>query len=198
MSHPFSEYKGIEVSGRTVIALLRAFGQFRTLASKYLLEAGIGQKGADGLVVVEPSAWYPMDGQLRLLARFHQEMGDSVVHQIGMSVPKEVEWPPNIRDARTLAQALDLGYHMAHRRNGVVMGDVATGWMSEGIGHYRARARPDGFMEMEVDAPYPCAFDKGLLFGAMRALNVVGSIIHDEVHPCRKRGSRACIYVVKG
>lgn len=198
MSRSFSEYKGMEVSGRTLGGVLRAFGQFKLLASKYLLEEGIGTKGADGLVVLDPAAWYPLDAHLRVLARFNQELGDSVVHQIGISIPQYVEWPPGVHDVKSLAQALDLGYHMNHRRNGVVMGDPTTGRMAEGIGHYRARSRPDGYMEMEVDSPFPCAFDKGLLFGAMRVLNVVGSIIHDEEHPCRKRGNRACIYVVKG
>jgi hypothetical protein len=194
----FNEFKGIEVSGRTLTALLQAFGQFKALASKYLLEEGIGQKGPDGVVTVDPNAWYSMDGQLRTLARFNQEMGDSVVHQIGMAVPKHVPWPPGVQDIKSFTMALDMGYHMSHRRNGVVLGDPATGRISEGIGHYAARSRPDGFMEIEADNPYPCAFDKGLLFGAMRALNVVGAILHDDSHPCRKRGSKSCVYVVKG
>jgi hypothetical protein len=195
---PFSEYKGIEVSGRVIIGLLQAFGQFKVLASRYLLEEGVGQKGAEGEVLVDPAAWYPMEGQLRALARFNQEMGDSVVHQIGMAVPKHAEWPPDVRDVRSFALALDLGYHMHHRRNGQVIGDPATGFIMEGIGHYRARARPDGYMEIEADNPYPCAFDKGLIFGAMRVLKIVGAILHDDSHPCRKRGGRSCVYVVKG
>jgi hypothetical protein len=193
----FNEYKGIEVSGRTLTALLQAFGQFKSLASKYLLEEGIGQKGADGVVVVDPAGWYPMEGQLRALARFNEEMGDSVVHQIGMSVPKHAEWPPDARDMKAFLMVLDLGYHMHHRRNGQVLGDPTTGRILEGIGHYLARSRPDGFMEIEADNPYPCAFDKGLLFGAMRVLNVVGAILHDDNHPCRKRGGKSCVYVVK-
>lgn len=198
MLRSFNEYKGIEVSGRTITALLQAFGQFKTLATKYLLEEGIGQKGADGVVSVDPAAWYPMEGQLRTLARFNQELGDSVVHQIGMSVPKHVEWPPGIQDVRAFMMAMDMGYHMSHRRNGLVMGDPATGRITEGIGHYLARVRPDGFMEIETDCPYPCAFDKGLLFGVTRVLNLVGAILHDDSHPCRKRGDKACVYVVKG
>ncbi len=193
----FNEYKGIEVSGRVIIGLLQAFGQFKVLASKYLIEEGVGQKVAEGEVLVDPAAWYPMEGQLRALARFNQEMGDSVVHQIGMAVPKNAEWPPDVQDVRSLVLTLDMGYHMHHRRNGQVMGDPATGRIAEGIGHYAFSMRPDGFMQIEADNPYPCAFDKGLLFGAMRVLNVVGAILHDDNHPCRKRGGKSCVYVVK-
>lgn len=198
MLRSFNEYKGVEVSGRVIVALLQAFGQFKVLASKYLLEEGIGQKGAEGEVLVDPAAWYPMEGQLRALARFNQEMGDSVVHQIGTAVPKYAEWPPGIQDIKSFTMALDLGYHMHHRRHGQVMGDPATGYIMKGIGHYLGRSRPDGFMEIEADNPYPCAFDKGLIFGGMRVLKIVGAIIHDESHPCRKRGGKSCVYVVKG
>lgn len=198
MMIPFHEFKGIEVSGRAIIALLQAFGQFKPLASKYLREEGVGQEGADGLVHIEATAWYPMEGQLRALARFNQEMGDSVVQQIGAAIPKHVEWPPGIKDARTLATALDLGYHMSYRKDGQVMGDPEVGRIIEGIGHYLSRSRPDGAIEIEVDAPYPCAFDKGLLLGSLRTLGLVGVVRHEDNHPCRKRGGRSCIYVIKG
>ena len=102
-----------------------------------------------------------------------------------------------MKDLKTWLENMDLGYHISHRRNGQLMGDVATGHIKEGIGHYRSRPRADGATEIEADNPYPCAFDKGMLFGAMRVLNVVGAIYHDESLPCRKRGDRACVYIVK-
>jgi hypothetical protein len=194
----FEEYKGIEVSGRAVCGLMQAFGQFKAVASKYLLEEGIGKKGPDELVVVELGSWYPMDGQLRALARFSREMSDSVVHQIGMSLAKEVEWPPSIRDFKSLAEFLDLGYHLNHRKNGQLMGDPVTGRITEGIGHYFYKVQAQGETVIEANSPYPCAFDKGLLFGSLRRLHVVGAIIHDETLPCRKRGHGSCVYVIKG
>jgi hypothetical protein len=192
------DFKGIEVSGRTVVGLIQAFGQFRVLASQLLLAEGIGQKGPDGLVEVDGEQWYPADAQLRALARANEQMGDSVVHQVGVTVVKHVQWPESIKDLKTLVMHLDRGYHLSHRRNGRTMWDPKTDVMQEGIGHYRGRTRPDGALELEVDNPYPCAFDKGLLFGAMRMLNVVGAILHDETLQCRKRGGKSCVYVVKG
>jgi hypothetical protein len=194
----FSEYKGIEVSGQTVYGLMQAFGQFKSIASKYLLEEGIGQKAPDGLAVVERTAWYPLDAQLRAIARFSSEMGDSVVHQIGVSMIQSIEWLPAIHDVKTLAEFLDLGYHVNHRRHGKLMGDPATGSITEGIGHYFYKGHAGGRTEIEATNPYPCAFDKGLLFGALRKLHVVGAILHDETLPCRKRGHKSCVYVIKG
>jgi hypothetical protein len=195
----FHKYKGIEVSGKVIYGLVQAFGQFKAVAGKYLLEEGIGQKGPDGLVVVDPATWYPLEAQLRALARFREEMGDSVVHQIGVSMMKSVEWSPAIKDVRTLLEGLDLGYHFNHRRQGQAMGDLTTGQIKimEGIGHYWVRARADGTWEVEAENPYPCAFDKGMLFGGLRHLNAVAAILHDDSHPCRKRGQKSCVYVVK-
>jgi hypothetical protein len=194
----FNEYKGIEVSGRVIQGLMKAFGQFKAIASKYLLEEGIGQKGPDGVAIVDAESWYPMDAQLRALARFNREMGDSVVHQIGVSMVQEVEWMPGIRDVKTLAEFLDVGYHFNHRKGGKRMGEPATGRIDEGIGHYHYKAQAYGGTVVEANNPYPCAFDKGLLFGALRKLKVVGAILHDDSLPCRKRGHASCVYVVKG
>jgi hypothetical protein len=194
----FTEFKGIEVSGRNVMGLVQAFGQFKSIASQILLAEGLGKKGSDGLVIVDPEAWYPFDAFLRAFARASQQMGDSVLHQIGVSVMKTVEWLPTVKDVKTMMAAMDASYHLHHRKNGRPMWDATTGHIKEGIGHYRWKARPDGSMEVESDNPYPCAFDKGMLFGGLRRLNAVGAITHDETNRCRKRGHSSCVYVVRG
>src|SRR5262249_55543212 len=154
---PFNEFKGIEVSGRSVLGLVQAFGQFKSIASQILLAEGIGQKGPDGLVVVEPESWYAFDAFLRAFARASQHMGDSVLHQIGVSVMKTVEWPPGVRDIKTMVESMDPGYLLNHRKNGRTMWDPTTGRSKEGIGHYRWKLRPDGAVEVHSDNPYPCA-----------------------------------------
>jgi len=194
----FNEYKGIEILGQSVFGLVQAFGQFKALASQLLLAEGIGRSGPDGQVVVDLDAWYPMDGYLRAFARANQQMSGSVLHQIGVSVAKYVEEAGPLKDIQTLAKILDKGYHMHHRKHGRPMWDPTTGILLEGIGHYQCRNRSDGSVEIESDIPYPCAFDKGLLFGFLRRTHTVGAILHDDSHPCRERGNRSCVYIVKG
>jgi hypothetical protein len=193
----FDEYKGIEASGRVVMGLVQAFGQFKALASQLLLEEGVGHKGADGLIALDPDGWYPMSPYLRALAKANEQMGDSVLHQIGVSVAKAA-WMSSITSVPVLAETLDVGYHMNHRKNGRPMWDPATKHLKEGIGHYRYREQGAHVVEIESDVPYPCAFDKGLLFGCLRMLHTTGAILHDDSLPCRKRGSASCVYVVKG
>jgi hypothetical protein len=99
---------------------------------------------------------------------------------------------------KSMMETMDEGYHLHHRKNGRPMWNAATGRIQEGIGHYKWKLRPDGAMEVESNNPYPCAFDKGMLFGGLRRLHAVGSVVHDDAQPCRKRGHPSCVYVVKG
>jgi hypothetical protein len=193
----FIEYKGMEASGRAISGLVNAFGQFKALATQLLLAEGIGQKGPDGLVTLDLEGWYPMDAYLRALAKANEQMGDSVLHQMGVATAKGV-WMPHIKDLRTLAEFLDTGYHMNHRKFGRPMWDEEKRHMREGIGHYKLKQGTDHSFEFEVSVPYPCSFDKGLLFGALRMLNVPGAILHDDSQPCRRRGSKFCTYLVRG
>jgi len=193
----FHDYKGIEVSGRVIYGLIQAFGLFKALASQLLLAERIGQAGPDGLIIVEPESWYPFDAFMRAFDRTSEQLSDSVLHQIGVTVGKTAEEPIPIKDMKTFAQVLDQGYHMHHRKNGRLMLDHSTGQVLEGIGHYRYREQPDGTMEIETDNPYPCSFDKGLLFGGLRRVHAVGAILHDDSHQCRKRGKKSCVYVIK-
>lgn len=193
----FGEYKSCEVSGRVVMGILNAFGQFKALGSQLLLSDGVGRKGEDGLVVLEPDSWYPMEAHLRALAKANEQMGDSVLHQIGVSVARAA-WMPSITNLQTLAETLDVGYHMNHRRFGRPMWDPVTKHMRDGIGHYKYTEAGAHKVQIEASNPYPCAFDKGLLFGALRMLNVAGAILHDDSLPCRRRGAAACHYIIKG
>jgi hypothetical protein len=194
---PFLDYKGIEVSGRIVFGLVRAFGPFKALASQILLAEQVGHKATDGTIIVDPKAWYPFGGFQRAFARAGRLLGDSVLHQIGVSVAKCAQWAPNTGDLQAMAVQMDRAYHLNHRKHGRVMWDPATDHIQEGIGHYRCTLRPGGTIEIEATNPHPCSFDKGLILGGMRVLNVMGGIFHEETHPCRKRGHSSCIYVVR-
>ena len=193
----FEEYKSFETSGRTVLGVVQAFGQFKALASQLLLDEGVGSKGPDGLIVLDPEGWYPMASYLRMLAKANEQMGDSVLHQIGVAVAKIV-WMPSITSIKSLAETLDVGYHMFHRKNGQPMWDPVTKQMQEGIGHYRYKEQGPHAVEIESGIPYPCAFDKGLLFSGLRMLTRSAAIRHDDSLPCRKRGDGSCVYIVKG
>jgi hypothetical protein len=193
----FTQYAGYAVAGRMIAGMVRGFGQFQLLASEVLLAEGLGQKGPDGVVQVDPQGWYPLERYLRAFARTRDKVGDAVVHQLGVAVVKGVEWLPGAETLPGMVQLFDVGYHLHHRQGGQVMFDPATGAMREGIGHYAGRQVDARTFHMECDTPYPCAFDKGMLLGGLKRNGTKAALLHDEGQPCRARGDARCVYVLR-
>lgn len=188
---------GIEVSGGTIHGYLEAFGHFRALGSSLLLAEGIGKQGPDGMAIIDPTAWYPAERFLSIFSPVVKQLGESTLHQIGVGVMKNIQWPPGMNTVEALVMMIDFGYHMHHRRHGRLMADPETRQMLEGIGHYVGRVVSKDSFAIDVDSVYPCMFDKGLLFGAVRRLGAKASILHDETQPCRSRGAERCTYLVR-
>src|SRR5689334_12920745 len=61
MQNP-DDYKGYFILGANVRVILDGFGTFTLLASKILLESGLGTMDADGVghAVINPDQWYPL------------------------------------------------------------------------------------------------------------------------------------------
>jgi hypothetical protein len=173
---------------------LDAFGHYKSAASKLLLEHGMGKKGPDGLVEFDPNAWYPLDANLRCLAAIGAQ-AESILHQAGKLIPKHFPFPPQINDVPSVLKTLDVAYHMNHRLRGVVMFDPATGKLLDGIGHYTAELGKPGEATVFCDNPYPCALDRGLLFGVIRRFAARATVDHVG-DACRAKGATACTYRV--
>jgi hypothetical protein len=191
----YREYDGIEVSGRSVVGFLNGFAAFRALASKYLLREGVGQADGEGFVVVAAEHWYPLPGYLRAFRAISLEVSDSIVEALGRAVMQNVYWPPEANTLDGMVRHIDVGYHMHHRHNGQPLFDPRTNVMHEGIGHYRGMQLAPNLFEVRCENPYPCAFDRGLLEGALRRLGRMrGSyeIIHESTAPCRAQGGKSC------
>lgn len=196
----YREYGDIEVSGLSVDGFIKGFAAFRALASKYLLREGVGKADAAGFVVVTPDAWYPLPGYLRAFSAISREVSDSIVETLGRAVMTNVYWPPEANTLEGMVRFIDVGYHMHHRRNGQPLFDSRTGVMHEGIGHYWGSQLGPHHFAVRCENPYPCAFDRGLLEGALRRLGrMPGSyeVLHDSDAPCRTRGGKSCTLTVR-
>ncbi len=128
--------KGIEVNGQTVWAIVDGFKAFTLLASQYLLEEKIGERGETGVAVVRPDGWYSQEAWLRVFKKIGTSVGDSVLFQIGASIPRNAKFPPWVTDVHSAIKSIDIAYHMNHRKGGEDMFDPTAGKMLEGIGHY--------------------------------------------------------------
>lgn len=195
----YEQFKGYEVSGEAVAGYVAAFRSFKLLASKYLLAEGIGTRDATGQVEVDANTWYPLDRFLSAFSRIAAEAGDRVLHQIGVGVGSKVPFAPGQKDFHSLITLINAGYHINHRKDGVVMFDPQTGKILEGIGDFIPKKLDDQGHEwaVEVANPYPCAFDEGIITAMARVVNAVAEVRHDPNSPCRKRGEDRCRYLIR-
>lgn len=198
---PSMEYealeKDIEVNGQTVWAIVDGFKAFTLLASQYLLDEKIGDKGPEGIAVVRPDAWYSQEAWLRVFKKIGAEVGDSVLYQIGLSIPRNAKFPPWVMDVHSAIKSIDVAYHMNHRKAGQEMFDPSTGKLLEGIGHYGYEGVANARKVISICAnPYPCAFDRGIVTTMARRFAPMAQVVHDDARPCRKKGDDSCTYVV--
>ena len=195
MMRNYSDYEEIEVSGRSVVGFVQGFAAFKTLATRYLLEEGVGELGPDEVIRVEAEDWYPLAGFLRAFERVAAGTGDLLVHRLGMAVMQSVYWPPEANTLPGMVQLIDTGYHLHHRRHGQVLFDVETGTKHEGIGRYVGERESDEVFVVRCENPYLCAFDRGLVEGALLRLGDRAGhskVVHDDSEPCRAKGGISC------
>lgn len=188
--------RGIEVNGQTVYSVVDGFKLNRKIPSRILLAAGIGTAGPDGVVVVQPDAWYPQDAWLKAFEQIAADVGDSVLFNIGLAIPENAIFPPWIKTVDDAVRSIDVAYHLNHRKGGTVMFNPETGTMLEGIGHYGFQRAEGKRIIAECANPYPCSFDRGIVTAMARRFEPAAVIHHDENRPCRRKGADSCTYVV--
>jgi len=187
-------YKGIEVSGDGLGAMLDAFKQYPSIVMKYLgkhgmLDAKSGQ--------VDRSMWYPLDTWLVAFQAISKDIGLNSLYTIGKKIPENAPIPPHIKDIRSALTGIDVVFHATHRKNGELMFDPTTGNMLEGIGHYKCELSAGEQKTIVVcDNPYPCEFDRGIVTGFANRFEAMAKVAHDNSGPCRKKGGASCTYVV--
>ncbi len=189
---------GMQVNGTSVATVIKGMGIFERTAREYLAEKGIVD------LVADTEHWYPLQAWLEVIEKIANEIGESTLFQIGLKIPENSQFPPDIDSIEKALASIDVAYHMNHRNaQGQVLFDPTESQpnMLEGIGHYHFHKLPDQNKAiMTCDNPYPCAFDKGIIkalsdkFKPATCLGVV--ISHDEDKQCRNNGTDICEYTV--
>lgn len=190
---------GIEVSGQAVWSLVDAFSPNQQTPSRVLAEAGIGQLGEGGVLKLDPKGWYSQEAWLKAFERIAATLGSQVLFAIGQRIPQNAVFPPTITDLDSALRAIDVAYHLNHRKDGQVMFDAATLTMASGIGHYAyERPHPDKpLIVLVCRNPYPCEFDRGVVTALARRFEPAASLVHLDEHLCRSTGGDECTYHVK-
>jgi hypothetical protein len=182
----------IEVNGQTVNAIIDGLGYFTNISRRYLSQIGTA---VDKKLVLDMDGWYSQAAWLEAFENIANQIGDRVLFNIGMSIPRNAEFPPWATDVRSAIYAVDVAYHLNHRKNGERLFDARTNTMREGIGHYGCEPVPGKNEIVSVcDNPYPCAFNRGILTAMARKFKPEARIVHDDTKECLKDGADSCTF----
>jgi hypothetical protein len=169
----------VEVNGETIQALVEGMGKFRETALKILAK--------EGIVNPQPGEWYSQQAWLDALAVISDKVGPDAIFNIGLRIPENALFPPDIHSLEKALNSIDAAFHLNHR-NGL-------------IGHYYFNATGAKSYEIVCENSYPCDFDRGLVTAICRHFKPKGSetiaqVIHDDSKPCRKNGQLSCTFLV--
>ena len=182
---------GVEVNGQTVLSLANGLGAMKAMGLRLLAENGIKDPVADG--------WYNQQLWLNAFKQISEKIGALTLYTIGMSIPENAKFPPQINSIHAALAAIDVAFHMNHRLSGMPMFNPANSQLAEGIGHYRYKKISDTKAEISCDNSYPCEFDKGIIEAMAKKFKPANSFVrveHDESKGCRKKGGNCCLYTV--
>jgi hypothetical protein len=167
----------VEVNGETVLSVVDGMGAFKDRALKILADCGIPNPA--------PGQWYPQQSWLNAFKKISDTIGPNTLYSIGVRIPENAKFPPQIDTVDKALTAIDMAYHMNHR-NGE-------------IGHYNFEKLGENSARVVCPNPYPCDFDRGIVEAMARKFKPAGRVLvvdHDEKAPCRKKGGDSCTYNV--
>lgn len=188
---------GYGILGQALETMLDGFGAFRSLASAILHEEGIGTLGPDGCTRLDPQVFYPLEAELRAFKKALRQTGPATMFNVGLKVPENAIFPPNVVDVYSSVESLNIAYHMNHSKDGVPLFDAATGVLTQGIGDYRVtsdRARRQ--IVVINNTPYPDDFSRGIVAALARKFEKRAQVTLDTSKPTLANGADSSTYLV--
>lgn len=168
---------GVQVNGQTVLAVVEGMGAFGEYSLRILEENGIADP--------KPGEWYSQQSWLDAFKAIAERVGHATLFQIGIKIPENAAWPPQIDTIDGALASIDVAYHMNHRGGE--------------IGHYDYQKTGDRSGKMVCNNPYPCDFDRGIIVATAKKFAPQGTFVkveEDKSQPCRKKGADSCTYLI--
>jgi hypothetical protein len=179
----------IEVLGQPALNVFSAMGPHASL--------GIRIAARHGIKNMVPTGWYPQQAWLNTLREICESTGENTLFSVGKRIPELAVWPADLPGIEAAMAALDVVYHLNHRRGGQVMYDPSTGTMLEGIGRYSYRSEGKRRGVMVCENPYPSDLDRGIISGVARRYQPTVEVEQDDGQPSRKRGGESCTFIIR-
>ena len=168
----------VEVNGATVNSVVDGMGAFKARALQILSECGISEP--------QVGKWYSQTSWLNAFKKIAESIGSNTLYTIGMKIPENASFPPEINSIEKALASLDVAYHMNHR----------GGF----IGTYKYQKTGEKAGVMVCTNPYPDDFDRGIVEAIARKFkprdSAIVKVVHDDTAPCRKKGADSCTYKI--
>lgn len=147
-------------------------------------------------------AWNDLQSLLNAMKEISEKNGEMDLFQMGKAIINNTYFPP-VEDLEAALRAMDISYHMSHRKNGKPMFDPMTGQMSEGIGHCRLASFDSIKKEavMVCHTPYPAKLEEGLICQLVKRFRPADSLLPkiklDRNREDKAQGGDTCSFIIK-
>ncbi|MFP4091793.1 MAG: hypothetical protein ACLFUB_19100 [Cyclobacteriaceae bacterium] len=180
MAQYVSFAKGVEVNGQTILSFVNALPIYKSNMLDILIKHGIKDLEADN--------WYPQQAWLDAFKEIGEKYGSNTLFAIGKAIPENAKFPPEIKGLENALSAIDMAYHMNHRK-----GEIGYYKLIE----FNSKLR---IALMECKNPYPSDFDKGIIATMSRRFKpndaIVTNVELDRDKPSRLNGANSCTYKI--
>ncbi len=191
------DLRGVEVHGQDILSFMDALGTFASIGERMLADLKIGTR-VDGRYRILPGVWYPLADKIRILSEVKARVGAATLRRVGEKIPDNAIFPPAINDVHSAIAAVDVAYHMNHRKDGRVLYDEKTGKVLGAIGHYGYAPVPGERRIISVcDSPNISEYDEGILLAMARRFAPVATVTLDSSRPTRREGGESCTFVIE-
>jgi hypothetical protein len=167
----------VEVNGETVYSVIDGLGTYKNSAVQILERQGI--------VDVKPGQWYNQQAWLNAFKEISQKLGDNTLFYIGLKIPENAKFPPDIDTVHKALAIIDVAYHMNHRG-----GEICN---------YQYETIDDRSGKMICTNPYPDSFDKGIITFMIRKYNpykTVAKVEIDQNQAIRNKGGESTTFLL--
>ncbi|MHA2297198.1 MAG: hypothetical protein ACXAEU_13205 [Candidatus Hodarchaeales archaeon] len=174
--------KETQVNGTTIMSIVDGLGIFKYITERVFNEAGLPNPDE---IVPDVYHWYSQQKWLDAFKIIAEKVGSRTLFRIGLKIPENAVFPPQISDIESALQSIDVAYHANHKNYG-----------PDELGHYQYSKVPgENKILITCDNPYPCDFDRGIITAIAKRLNHSVRVNH-AYGKCRKSGEDSCTYTV--